>query len=60
MEPSRTFQEEGERVLHDHMAQFQESLSPEEKERIQEETLAMKRFRRRPTLPKQPPPFRNS
>ena len=42
MEPSRTFQEEGERVLRDHMTRFQESLSPEEKERIREETLAMK------------------
>ncbi len=51
MEPSRTFQEEGERVLHDHMARFQESLSPEEKERIQEETLAMKRFQEAPDPP---------
>ena len=51
MEPSRTFQEEGERVLREHMARFQESLSPEEKERIQEETLAMKRFQEAPDPP---------
>ena len=51
MEPSRTFQEEGEQVIRDHVARFQESLSPEEKERIREETLSMKRFQEEPDPP---------
>ena len=51
MEPSRTFQEEWEHVIRDHMARFQESLSPGEKEQIREETLAMKRFQAKPDSP---------
>ena len=51
MEPSRTFQEEGERVIRDRMTRFQESLSPEEKEQIREETRAMKRFQVEPDPP---------
>jgi Zn-dependent M16 (insulinase) family peptidase len=51
MEPSRAFQEEGERVIRERMVRLQESLSPEEKERIREETLAMKKFQEEPDPP---------
>jgi len=51
MEPSRTFQEEWERVIDDHMTRFQKSLSEEEKKKIQEETAAMKRFQVEPDPP---------
>ncbi|MBM4312757.1 MAG: hypothetical protein FJ122_02425 [Deltaproteobacteria bacterium] len=52
MEPSTTFLEDRERVVHERMTRLGGSLSPEAQQQIREETLAMKRFQTEPDPPK--------
>ncbi|MBU2055254.1 MAG: insulinase family protein [Proteobacteria bacterium] len=51
VEPSRTFQKEREQADRERMARLAASLSPEEQERIRQETLMLKQFQTQPDSP---------
>ena len=51
MEPSTTFQENREKAIREQMVHLKDSLSPEARQLIREETAAMKRFQTEPDPP---------